>query len=241
MPVSARDAAILRTLDARRSWTHAPRVSTNQLHRWRSWRRVGLIPRSPERIRGYRPGIEIPAREVRWIEVAAGLIGQYRSADVVALRLAAASFPLDENALKLALLDHFDRGVVRRERSDAWPYRRAARGKGSVARIEARIAADYRRLGSEPPEPVQIERGVEAHARHRRNVLEGTEAAKAGKVSIVGVGEVPVAVTLEEARQAIVEAPAGNVIDALRLAGSPEHAVDYLARGLVQRYRDALG
>jgi hypothetical protein len=200
-----------------------------------------MIPRSPERLRGYRPGINIPAQELRWIEVAAGLFKQYHSADVVALRLAAAGFPLHADAVKKALLDYFENVIVRRERSDAWAYRRTARGRGSVAQTNAAIAADYHRLGAEPPESKNYqERPVEAHRRHRRDVLENAESAKVGKVAVVGLGDVPAAVTIDEARRAIVKSAPSDVISALRATDSPEAVVDYLGRGLVQLYRDAL-
>jgi hypothetical protein len=202
---------------------------------------VGLIPRSPERIRGHRPGLEIPSRELRQIEIAAAFFQEDRDADVVAMRVATAGFSVDERALKSALLDYFDRVIVKRERSDAWPYRRTARGRGSIARAGAALVADYRSLGVEPPTPATIvERPVEAHARHRQSVLSGEEPPATDRMRLIGLGEIPAAVTLDEARSAIIAASPSDVVAALRATGSPEGAVDYLARGLVALYRDAL-
>jgi hypothetical protein len=216
-------------------------VSADQLHRWRNWRKVGFIPRSAERIRGYWPDVEIPPRELRWIEVAAASLQEDRDADVAAMRVAAAGFMVDERALKSALLGYFDRVIVKREQSNAWPYRRTARGRGSIARAEAALVADYQQLGAEPPTPATIvDRPVEAHVRHRRSVLAGEEPAAIDRIHLIGIGEIPAAAALDEARSAIVAAPPGDVAWALRFTGSPEGAVDYLVRGLVALYRDAL-
>jgi len=140
-------------------------------------------------------------------------------------------------------------------------YRQAARGKGSIARANATLVRDYGRLGVTPPEPGHDELPVHAHARHRGAVLRGVEPAKVASMRITPFTKVPTAITLDEARRAIVEISAADVCVALRMAGTVAasfpgveqrplsgeeerrgiaHAVDYLARGLVQFYRDAL-
>jgi hypothetical protein len=245
--ISTRDMAILRHLDERKVRVNVRvpgerqrkpmPISAEQLKRWRSWRGVGFIPRSPERIRGYRPGIEIPPRELLWIEQAAELISRYRDADLAALLLAARGFAVDAEAVKDAFLDYFDSTIAPRERaSSAETYRRIARTGGVTARYEEAAQDAFARLGVEPPTPRTDERPVEAIAAHRRNVLVGTEPASGAE-----------AITLAEARAAIDEVAAPeDVVVALRMACIPadelrglDHAVDYIARGLVTAYREA--
>jgi hypothetical protein len=239
---STRDTAILRHLDGRQirvrvrgSWLP---VSADQLKRWRSWHGVGFIPRSPERIRGYRPVIEVPPYELRWIEQAAELISRYRNADMAALLLASRGFPLDAEAVKDAFLDYFDSGIAPRERaSSAEIYRRIARTRGAIAQYEEATSEAFARLGVDAPMPRerQDERQVEAIAAHRRNVLLGTERASGTE-----------AITLADARAAIEAAAPEDVVAALRMAGISDdelrglaHAVDYIAHDLVAVYRQA--
>lgn len=97
---SGRDAALLHALDERDVTLRGKPVSADQLRRWRTWRRVGFIPRSPERIRGYRLGVEISADEVQWVAEAAQLVPRCRSLDDVAWQLARRGWPVEAEGLR---------------------------------------------------------------------------------------------------------------------------------------------
>lgn len=101
---STRDAALLRALDGRGVLLRGRPVSADQLRRWRTWRRVGFIPRSPERIRGYRPGVEIPSDEVRWVADAAELVPHCNTLDDVAWWLTRYGWPVDAEGLRTVIV-----------------------------------------------------------------------------------------------------------------------------------------
>lgn len=90
-------------------------VEARQLRRWRAWRRVGFVPRSAERVRGWRPGLasSLPDGEVVWVAEAACLALRIRSLDRVALALSARGFPLEAGAVRAAFLAWFEREAAR--------------------------------------------------------------------------------------------------------------------------------